>query len=296
MVFYFGLLLPLVFAAASLAITKKEQLLVSLISSFSILLLFYMGLLLNRTVGILSFLDFESVEYFSGLESPAGVAIIMIFLVVSLLLTIFFKKDVSKTISPLTLAASYISIFFITALVSSNNLMVFLFACESLIWFNLFQFESKVENRKFLYFLTAIATSLLLILTIFLGLLESIFLSEMTYNLENLSKISLSYVSGTIYSTQTLFYMIAGAYVVLRISFLIKMISLIVFSEKIRTLGSFIVAISIPVTLLCFILNQSTFYSLVCEEYGSYAVFISVISIAVISFFSFKNLNSSWSS
>ena len=293
--FYFGLFLPLVFITASFSLTQKQQLFNSLLSSVSILFIFFLGLLLNRTVGVLSFLNFEEVVYFNGFESPKTVAIMVVFLFVFMMSSVFFRGNLKRSLTPWSLALVYASIFLVTTLVATQNLLIFLFACESFIWLNLFQLNTSKENKKSLYFQSSISTALLLVLTIFFGLLESISLSEMTYSAENLSKLSLSYVSGTIYSTQTLFFIMASIYVALKSSFLLHIITLKLVEKNIKLTGLLLVILGIPTIVYCFYSHQSHFYELAYKEYGVIALASSIVGVLALYLYHFQNHFFAWS-
>lgn len=294
MVFYFGLFLPLVFITASVSLTKKAQLFNSLLSSVSILFIYYVVLLLNRTVGGMSFLNYEEVLYFNGFESAQTVATLLLFLFGLMMSAVFFRKSIKDSLTPWSLAHIYFSLFLVTAFVASENLLIFLFACESFIWLNIYQLNS-VEDKRSLYFQSSISTGTLLILTVFLGLLESISLSEMTYSLENLSKISLSYVSGTIYSTQTLFFVMALIYAVLKVSFLLHMLTLRWVEKSVKLSGLMLTVLGVPTIIYCFYTQQSHFYDLAYEEYGNIAVGLCALFIVVFQAFQFQNYIFSWS-
>jgi hypothetical protein len=295
LVFYFGLFLPIVFITASLSLTRKEQLFNSLISSVAILFLYYLGLLLNRSIGVLGFLNFEPIPYFNGFESPSTIAILLLFLFGLMMSSVFFRKSLKNSLSPWSLAHIYLCIFLVTAFVTTENLLIFLFACESFIWLNFYQFNSGNENKSTLYFQSATSTGILLILTVFLGLLENISLSEMSYSLENMSKISLSYVSGTIYSTQTLFFMMSSLYIALKISFLIHLLTYRFFEKSIKLPGVLLSLFGVPAILYCFLYQQSHFYNLAFEEYGDVSIIFCILLILTLFLLQFQKQLSSWS-
>jgi len=295
LVFYFGLFLPLVFITACFSLDKKEQLFNSLFVSVSILFVYYTGLLLNRSFEILNFLDFEKIPYLNGFESSFTIATLWVFLLGFMLGAILFKKNFLETLTPWSLANIYLCFFLITLTVASENLLVFLFACESFVWLNLSKIRLQKYSIKSIYFQSYLSTCLLLVLTIFLGLLESISLSEMTYGLENLSRISLSFVSGTIYSTQTLFFIMALLYVALKLSLLLKVIALKVLETELSWATFLMIVLGLPALLFCFYNQQVRFYDLACKEYGVVGLIGLVLTVIIIQVLSFKNYIKPWS-
>lgn len=295
MVFYFGLFLPLVFVSTSFALTKKEQLFNSLLSSVSILMLFYLGLLINRTIGGLSFLNYEAVKFFNGFESISSVITMVLFLFGFLMTLVFFRKPLKESLTSFILAQVYICLFLVTAIVTSKNILIFLFVCESFLWLNLFQIKATENNRKFLYFLSSASTAILLVLTVFLGLLENISLSEMTYGLDNLEKISLSYVSGTLYSTQTLFFIMVLAYIALRLSFVLQVLIDRITEKNIQFSSLALILLGVPITIYCLLNQQAHFYELVYRDYGSIAIGFTALLIGIFGLAQFQKKLLSWS-
>ena len=287
--------MPLVFIVASVFCFKGGQLFNGLLSSVAILFIYYVGLLLNRTVGGMGFLNYEQVAHFNGFESATTVAILLLFLFVFMVNLIFSRESLKKSLTLWNLANIYLCFFLVTAFVTSENLLVFLFACESFIWLNLYQLNSTGKNKKALYFQSSISTSLLMILTVFLGLLEKLSLFEMTYNIQNLSKINLSYVSGTIYSTQTLFFIMALAYIALKASFLLHILTLKLIEKNIAPLNFLLMVLGAPTIVYCFSSQQVHFYDLVCKEYGVYAIAFLVVSVMAFYIFHFQNQILFWS-
>ena len=243
----------------------------------------------------MSFLSYEKVPYFNGFESTLIVLVLLLFMFGLMMSAVFFREGLKRALTPWALAHIYFCIFLVTIFVTSENLLVFLFTCESFIWLNFYRLNFVQDNRRSLYFQSFASTGILLVLTVFLGLLENISLSEITYNIENLSKISLSYVSGTIYSTQTLFFIMALFYIVLKISFLLHVLILKLFEKSIKVPELLLIILGIPTIIYCFYSQQFHFYGLAYEEYGGFAIGFCILFIFIFHAFQFQNYISSWS-
>lgn len=267
----------------------------SLVVSLSFMLTFYLFTYINQIFEFINLSEEFKIKNLA-LYSDSQTKLIMTLILATLLaVLIVFRKTVTREISLWSYINVFFSVFLISLTVSTDNLFFFLISFESFIWLNLLQFSINFEKNRFLYVVSYCSTSLLFILTVFLGLLESIFLSEITYNISSIEKISLSFVSGSLYSTQTVFFIMFVFCLVFKIAILLKLLSMKVEALEDVSLSRLILLfLGINAFAFSFIEQQKSLYDLACENYGALLLSLSIFILFAFQLYHLKNTFKKW--
>jgi hypothetical protein len=267
----------------------------SLIVSLSFMLTFYLFTYINQVFEFINLSEEFKIKNLA-LYSESQTKLLMTLMLSALLVFLFvFRRAVTKEISLWSYINVFFSVFLMSLTVSTDNLFFFLISFESFIWMNLLQFSINFKKNKFLYAVSYCSTALLFILTIFLGLLESIFLSEITYSISSIEKISLSFVAGSLYSTQTVFYIMFILCLVFKVALLLKLLSMKIEALEDVSLSRLILLfLGVCAFMFSFIEQQKSLYDLACENYGVLVISLSVFVLFAFQLYHLKNTFKKW--
>jgi len=292
---YFGLFLPLIFIVSCFTLKNKKQMFTSLVVSLSFMLTFYLFTYINQIFEFINLSDEFKIKNLA-LYSESQTKLLMTLILSALLVfLVVFRRTVTKEISLWSYINVFFSVFLISLTVSTDNLFFFLISFEAFIWLNLLQFSISFEKNKFLYVVSYGSTALLFILTVFLGLLESIFLSEITYSISSIEKISLSFVAGSFYSTQTVFFIMFVLCLVLKMAILLKLLTMKIEALEDVSLSRLILLfLGVGAFSFSFIEQQKSLYDLACENYGVLLISLSVVLLFAFQLYHLKNTFKKW--
>lgn len=291
MLFEFSFFLPLAFVPLFLFFDKPKEIYMLTILSFALiafnwLVIVFNGLLnLGLVEGGGVFFDglFRGYQSFNDIMlygSTLGLVIFSYF--------IFGKAESSKKINSVK---ALLSFFLLTCVLFTNSFLVCLLAVETLFWMNaVFVYDEAVSevNWKRFYLLNHFATSALLIFTLFMGLLEESVTGAITYNLDVANSFTISYVAGTLYSTQSAMFALSAIYFLFR-TYTVKDLVLCLYSQHSGVAFSALLCfLSVSAGYIVYLAQHSSLFTMVYSDWG---VWIATAALTMIVLLLLKLIN-----
>lgn len=271
MLFDFSFFLPLAFVPLFLLFDKSKEIKMLTVVSFAIITINWFILSVNSLLNLNLFETKEGLitGLFRGFQSLNDVMLYgTTFGLVVFCHFILGGTDLVKKTNP---AKTLMSFFLLSCVLFTNNLLVALVAIETLLWINALTLydESIVEVkwRRF-YGMNHVATYTLLVFTLFVGLLEKSVTGSATYNFDLTGDFTISYVAETLYSTQTVLFLLSLTYLLIRTCLIKDLIASLYSKSDGVALGAMFSLLSVASGYMVYLSLHQSLFTMVYNDWG----------------------------